>query len=197
MIAFVDGVVVDIRDSSLVVQAGAFGIEIFAAKSTLMACNKGAALRLHTHLVVKEEELSLYGFHGEDMLVLFRYLLSVSGIGPKLALGMLSAFPTTLLASAIINADAGLLSSAPGVGKKMAERIVLELKAKLPEYLMAASGTVKPKSVLSEAAEDAVNALLALGFRETQVKSVVAELALKAPEDATETLIRKALAKLR
>ena len=197
MIAFLDGVVTDIRDSSLVVQSGAFGLEVFAPKATLMACTKGAAVRLHTHLVVKEDDLSLYGFHDEDMLELFRYLTSVSGIGPKLGLGILSAMPTTIIASAILSEDAGLLSSAPGVGKKTAEHIILDLKNKLPEHLMAASGSVRPQSVLSDTGRDAVDALLALGYRETQVKSVVAELALNNPDEPAEGLIRKALAKLR
>lgn len=197
MIAFLDGIVAEIRDSSLVMQAGAFGLELFAPKATLMACTKGAAVRLHTHLVVKEDDLSLYGFHDADMLELFRYLISVSGIGPKLGLGVLSSMPTTLIASAIVNGDAGLLSSAPGVGKKTAERMILDLRNKLPEHLMATSGSVRPQSVLSGAGDDAVQALLALGYRETQTKSVVAQLALDAPDDAAETLIRKALAKLR
>ena len=197
MIAFLDGIVSEIRDSSLVMQAGAFGIEVFAPKATLMACSKGAAIRLHTHLVVKEDDLSLYGFHDADMLELFRYLISVSGIGPKLGLGVLSSMPTTLIASAILGGDAGLLSSAPGVGKKTAERIILDLRNKLPEHLMAAAGSARPQSVLSEAGDDAVQALLALGYRETQVKSVVAQIALDAPDDAAEVLIRKALAKLR
>jgi Holliday junction DNA helicase RuvA len=197
MIAFLDGIVSEIRDNSLVIQAGNFGFEVFAPKSTLMVCNKGAAIRLFTQLVVREDDLSLYGFHTTDMLSLFRYLTSVSGIGPKLGLALLSSMPTTLIATAIVNGDAGLLSSAPGVGKKMAERIIVELKSKLPEHLMAASGSARPTSVLSPAGDDAVQALLALGYRETQVKSAVAELALKSPEDNAETLIRKALAKLR
>lgn len=197
MIAFLDGIVAELRGSSLVMQAGAFGFEVFAPKATLLNCKVGAAIRLYTHLVVKEDDLALYGFHSEDMLSLFRYLIGVSGIGPKLALGLLSSFPTSMLASAIIMGDAGLLASAPGVGKKMAERIILELKNKLPEQLMAASGSVRPKSVLNQAGSDAVEALLALGYRETQVKSVIAELALAHGDDPAETLIRKALAKLR
>jgi holliday junction DNA helicase RuvA len=118
-------------------------------------------------------------------------------VGPKLALAMLSALPSALLASAILSGDAGLLSSAPGVGKKLAERIILELKNKLPEHLAAAPGSARPQSALSGAGADAVAALLALGYREGQVKAAVGELALKHPEDSAETLIRKALAKLR
>ncbi len=197
MIAFLDGIVAEIRAASIVMQAGAFGFEVFAPKATLLNAKSGAAIRLYTHLVVKEDDLSLYGFHTEDMLSLFRYLISVSGIGPKLALAVLSSLPTTMVASAIITGDAGLLSSAPGVGKKMAERMILELKNKLPEHLMAATGSVRPKSVLNQAGNDAVEALLALGYRETQVKSAVAELALANPDESAEGLIRKALAKLR
>ena len=90
------------------------------------------------------------------------------------------------------------MAGAPGIGKKTAERIILDLKNKLPEHLMAASGgAVRPKAILSQAGADAVEALLALGYRETQVKMTVAELALKEPESTPETLIRKALAKLR
>ncbi len=197
MIAFLDGIVAEIRDSSVVMQAGAFGLEVFAPKATLINCKVGAAIRLHTHLVVKEDDLSLFGFHSEDMLTLFKYLIGVSGIGPKIGLGALSSLPTTIIASAISSGDAALLSSAPGIGKKTAERVILDLKNKLPEHLMAASGAVRPKSVMTDAGNDAVEALLALGYRESQVKGAVAELALANPEDSAEALIRKALAKLR
>ena len=197
MIAFLDGIVAELRDSSLIMQSGAFGLEVFAPKATLMACSKGAAIRLHTHLVVKEDDLSLYGFHDPDMLELFRYLTSVSGIGPKVGLAIWSSLQTTLIASAILEGDAGLLSSAPGVGKKTAERIILDLRNKLPEHLAAASGTARPQSVLSGAGADAVEALLSLGYRESQVKGVVAELALANPDDPAEALIRKGLSKLR
>jgi len=197
LIAYLDGVIAELRSQSLVMQVGAFGVELFAPKPTLLGCRVGEAVRLYTHLAVKEEQFALYGFHDRDMHRLFSYLTSVSGIGPKLALAMLSALPSTLLATAIVQGDAGLLASAPGVGKKTAERIVLELKNRLPEELMAKGGSARPQSVLSPAGNDAVEALLALGYRETPVKATVAELALKEPEASAETLIRKALAKLR
>ena len=197
MIAYLDGVVSEIRDSSVVIQSGAFGFEVFAPKATLIVCKIGSALRLHTYLLVKEDLLALYGFHTKDMHTLFTYLIGVSGVGPKLALAMLSSMQTTILASAILGGDAGLLSSAPGVGKRMAERIILDLKNKLPEELMASSGGARPTVLTSQAGEDAVEALLALGYRESQVKGVVAELALQNPDEAAEGLIRKALSKLR
>jgi Holliday junction DNA helicase RuvA len=196
VIVFVDGIVAELRDASVVVQTGSFGLEVFAPKATLMGCSKGAAIRLYTHLISKDDQLALYGFHSEDLYTLFTFLITISGVGPKLALAVLSSMPATLVASAILNEDAGLLSSAPGVGKRTAERIIVELKNKLPEHLMAASGGAKPKSVLSAAGDDAVEALLALGYRETKVKSVVADLSLKESDATAETLIRKALSKL-
>lgn len=197
MIAFLDGLVQEVREASLIVQTGGFGIEVFAPKATLIGSEVGAAVRLHTRLAVREEQFVLYGFHNEDLLSLFGYLTSVSGVGPKLGLAILSSLPSSLIAGAILNEDPGLLSSAPGVGKRIAERIVLELKNKLPEQLMAEAGTKRPVSILNEAAEDAVQALLSLGYRESQVKASVAELALQNPDDGAEVLIRKVLGKLR
>ena len=197
MIAYLDGVVAEVRAGSLVMQVGGFGLEVFAPKSTLMVSKVGAALRLHTYFLVKEEMLALYGFHDRDMHTLFSYLIGVSGVGPKLALALLSGMQTSLVAGAILQGDAGLLASTPGVGKKMAERIILDLKNKLPEELQAPGGRGKVTSLMTPAAEDAVEALLALGYRETQVKGVVAELALKEQEATAETLIRKALSRLR
>ena len=197
MIAFVDGLVSEIRESSVIVQAGPMGLEVFAPKPTLVNVSKGDAVRLHTHLVVKEDLLALYGFHHRDLLELFRHLIAVGGIGPKLALAILSAMPVSVIASAIIDGDAGLLASAPGVGKRTAERIILELGNKLPESLSAPAGGQRPQSALSGPGEDAVEALIALGYRESQVKQAVAELALAQPEESAEGLIRKALGKLR
>jgi Holliday junction DNA helicase RuvA len=197
VIAFVDGVVAEVREGSVVVQAGPLGLELFAPKPTLVNLSKGDAVRLHTHLVVKEELLALYGFHDRDLLELFRHLIAVGGIGPKLALAILSAMPSTVVAGAIISGDAGLLASAPGVGKRTAERIILELGSKLPETLTVAAGGQRHHFALSQNGEDAVQALLALGYREGQVKQAVAELALANPDEAAETLIRKALGRLR
>jgi Holliday junction DNA helicase RuvA len=197
VIAYVDGVIAEVRAGSLIVQTGGFGLEVFAPKSTLMVAKVGSALRLHTYFLVKEELMALYGFHDRDMHTLFTYLIGVSGVGPKLALSLLSSMQTSLIAGAILQEDAGLLASTPGVGKRMAERIILDLKTKLPEELLAPGGKTQVTTLTSPAAEDAVEALLALGYRETQVKGVVAELALKDDEATAETLIRKALSRLR
>ena len=151
MIAFVDGIVAELRESGVVIQAGPLGLEVFAPKATLMRLDLGEAVRLHTHLVVRDDGFTLYGFHDEDMLTLFGYLIGVSGVGPKLALAILSTLATPIIATAIVNEDPALLTSTPGVGKRTAEHIVLDLKNKLPEQLMAGSGKVRPQSVMGEA----------------------------------------------
>ncbi len=196
MIAFVAGEVDAVTEGSVVLRVGGFGVEVLAPTSTLAQCRPGASVRLRTALIVRDEQPVLYGFHDEDMLVLFRRLLDVSGVGPKVALGLLSALPVHLIAAAVTNSDPGLLTSAPGVGKRTAERIVVELRNRLPEHLAAAVPGAGA-GALSGAGQDAVEALLALGYRESQVKGVVAELLRDDPGAAAETLIRKALAKVR
>jgi len=197
VIAFVEGEVREVREASVIVQAGAFGLELLAPAATLAHCQPGAVVRLLTQLIVREEQPVLYGFHHPDLLAVFRRLLEVTGVGPKVALGVLSSLPVAIIASAVANDDAGLLTSAPGVGKRTAERIVLELRNRLPEHLMAQVGVGAGATVITGAGEDAVAALLALGYRESQVKGVVADLAQQEPSAGAEALIRKALARLR
>jgi holliday junction DNA helicase RuvA len=194
MIASVRGTVTELRPQSVVVQAGPIGVELLAPAATLARCTLGAEVTLHAQLVVREDSLTLYGFTDHDALVLFRHLLAVAGVGPKLALALLSTLPTALIADAVAREDAALLASAPGVGRRTAERLVLELKAKLPpELAAAAAGRAAPPP----AAEDAIAALVALGYREGQVRSQVQSLITDDPAASAEGLIRAALAKLR
>jgi Holliday junction DNA helicase RuvA len=195
VIAFVEGTVEEVAGDRLVVRAGAFGVEVLATPKTLAATRPGAVVRLATHLVVREDAWTLYGFADADGRAAFRHLLGVGGVGPKLALGILSALTPAQMALAVATGDAALLATAPGVGKRTAERLVVELKGKLPEALEG--GAAARVAVPSGAAEDAVAALVALGFREASVRGAVAELAAAAPEAGPEVLIRKALARLR
>lgn len=198
MIAFLTGTVRDIRTQSAIVLAGALGYEVFCPASTLGRLKLNEAAELHTRLVVREDSLTLFGFADPDSLTLFDLLISVTGVGPKLALALLSAMPPAALAQGILGADSKLLSSVSGVGKKTAERLVLELQNKVPEHLAAGgpAGT-RPTLAASSAAGDAIEALLALGFREAQVRAVVAELLSQDPEQSADMLIRKSLGRLR
>lgn len=197
MIAFISGVVAEVGEVSVVLEVNGVGFEVVAPSSTLAKCTVGERLRLRTQLIFRDEQPSLYGFHRDEELLIFRRLLDVTGIGPKLALAILSALPTAVIVTAINNQDEGLLTAAPGVGKRTAARIVLELKDRLPPALEALMDSSERGKVLVGAGDDAVAALLALGYRENQVKGVVAELVTANPGDAAEALIRKALAKLR
>ena len=115
----------------------------------------------------------------------------MSGVGPKVALALLSALPPRLLARALLEGDARLLTSASGVGRRLAERIALELKGKVPPHLLAG------EKVESEAAEEAVMALAALGFKEAQARAVVLDLLAQNPKARAQDLIKEALKRLR
>ncbi|WP_027481638.1 Holliday junction branch migration protein RuvA [Deinococcus pimensis] len=198
MIALLEGPVRDLRENSAVVMAGGVGYEVLCPRTTLDTLVIGETATLHTRLQVREDAWTLFGFHHPDLGLLFDHLTSVSGVGGKLALALLSAMPSAVLAHGLIGGDIGLLSSVSGVGKKTAERLTLELRNKIPPRLANEVGA-KPRPVgLNTSAErDAVDALLALGYRELQVRAVVAELLGENHELTADQIIRKSLGRLR
>ncbi len=195
MVRFLEGVVLDVAEDRALVSLHGLGFEVFSPVSTLAKLRVGETTRLHTRLVVREDSLTLFGFHDANLLEWFDLLVGVSGVGPRVALGILSTLPLDLLGQAISGEDAKLLTAAPGVGKKLAERIVLELKNKLPEHLAGLTSGVAPSD--NPAAGEAAAALITLGFREAQVHAVVQKLAAKKPDTGAEELIRLALRELR
>ena len=199
MIAFIEGLVVTTRETSAIIGVGGFGIEVFCPRPTLEKCAALKPIRLETYFLVREDGMTLFGFHDSDALEVFKLLLSVSGVGPKLALAALSTYNTSVLASAILNEDDKMLSSISGVGKKTAERIVLELKNKLPvQFTVGAKGGMKTAPPSENMAFiDAVEALVSLGYRDAPVRNAVAGLLETEPAATAEILIRKALSKLR
>ncbi|MGX9686813.1 Holliday junction branch migration protein RuvA [Deinococcus wulumuqiensis] len=200
MIAYLSGVVREVREGSAVVVAGGVGYEVQCPAGMLARLRPGEAAEFSTRFIVREDAQLLFGFPDADHLKLFDLLTSVSGVGPKLALALLSAMPLSALAAGLLGSDVKLLSSVSGVGKKTAERLALELSSKVPEHLAAgsgAAGSTRQARVSSTAGHDAVDALLALGFREAQVRAAVAELLGADPEASADTLIRKALGRLR
>ncbi|EYB68506.1 Holliday junction DNA helicase RuvA [Deinococcus phoenicis] len=199
MIAYLSGVVREVREASAVIVAGGVGYEVFCPASTLGRLAVGQPAELNTRHIVREDAQLLFGFLDADSLRLFDLLTGVSGVGPKLALSLLSAVPVSAVAQGLLTGDVKLLSSVSGVGKKTAERLVLELQNKVPEHLAAGApgGGGRAAPVVSTAGRDAVEALLALGFREPQVRGVVAELLAADPDQSADALIRKGLGKLR
>ncbi|GAA5531879.1 Holliday junction ATP-dependent DNA helicase RuvA [Deinococcus aluminii] len=199
VIAYLSGAVREVREASAVIVAGGVGYEVFCPASTLGRLVPGQPAELNIRHVVREDAQLLFGFSDADNLRLFDLLTGVSGVGPKLALSLLSALPVSALAQGLLTGDVKLLSSVSGVGKKTAERLVLELQNKVPEHLAAAlpGGAGQAAPVASTAGRDAIEALLALGFREPQVRGVVAELLAADPGQSADALIRKGLGKLR
>ena len=164
MIASLDGVVGAVAADSLVLEVGGVGYRIFAAPAVLAAAEPGRRLRLHTHHLVREDLQALYGFRTPEELGFFGLLLTVTGVGPKVALGLLGSRPVADLQLAIMADDQELLTAIPGVGKRLAARIVLELREKVAAAGVAAAtpGGVGAGTLLAEG--DVVGALQALGY---------------------------------
>lgn len=187
MIAFLTGRLAAKTAASAVLDVGGVGYRLLMSTRSLAALPvEGDSVIVHTYLHVREDELTLYGFESEDERALFEALIGVSGIGPKVALSVLSALRPDALRSAIASDDVAVLSSVPGVGKKTAQRLALELKDKLdvPELGAAASAAA------SLAVAEARDALLSMGFSPAEAATALRG----APADASaEALLKGAL----
>jgi Holliday junction DNA helicase RuvA len=163
MIASVEGVVTTVAFDSLVLEVGGIGYQVFAAPSILVSAVPGSRLKLHTYHLVREDQQALYGFRSVEDLGFFSQLLTVTGVGPKVALAIVGSRPTPDLQLAIMQQDQAVLVSIQGIGKKLAERIIFELKEKVTAAGVAASaGAVGGGPGASEG--EIVAALQALGY---------------------------------
>lgn len=192
MIAFLDGVVAGKTAASALVNVGGVGFEVGMSTSALSKLPEtGEQVTVHTYLQVRDDGMALFGFLSADEKALFEKLISVGSVGPKIALAALSTYESAQLADLVATEDVAAIQRVPGVGKKMASRIVLELKGSLAEGIDGLSG--EGALAESRALADARAALLAMGFTDAE-----AELALKdAPEGATDSaLLQYALKKL-
>ncbi|MEP6639025.1 MAG: Holliday junction branch migration protein RuvA [Chloroflexota bacterium] len=163
MIASVEGVVGAVAADSLVIEVGGIGYRVFAAPAILASAQPGKALKLHTFHLVREDQQALYGFRSTEELGFFTLLLTVNGVGPKVALAIVGSRPTPDLQLAIMAQDQAVLVSIPGIGKKLAERIIFELKEKVAAAGIAAGAGVS-LSGLGAAESEVVAALQALGY---------------------------------
>ena len=161
MIASVEGIVGAVATDSLVIEVGGIGYRVYAAPGVIATATPGGRLKLHTHHLVREDQQALYGFRSVDELGFFNLLLTVTGVGPKVALAIVGSRPTAELQIAILQQDQAVLVSIPGIGRKLAERVIFELKEKVTAAGLAAAGTILPGVVSSD---DVVGALQALGY---------------------------------
>jgi Holliday junction DNA helicase RuvA len=183
MIASLRGTLEALNVDSAVINVGGVGFQVFMPVSTLLTFGGlGEEVRVHTHTHVREDAILLFGFAAEEDLKLFQMFINVSGFGPKLALSMLSAMSVEQLASAIAGGSEELLTSVPGIGKKLAGRLILELKDKI------STGWAGAKLVpVSEGDGEVVSALLGLGYSSSEASRAVASL----PRDKKLTLEEK------
>lgn len=160
MIASVSGTVQKIEAGSLVVAVGGVGVRVFVPRTVLENVGSvGRSIGLYTHLQVREDDLALFGFESEDDLELFEVLLSVQGVGPKVALAILGALSPELLKSAIMREETAVLQRVPGIGKKTAERIMFQLRDKLD-----VGGSAATLPLVSDVDADVIDILTSLGF---------------------------------
>ncbi len=185
--AYIEGKVVDSGDDYVVVAVGGLGFRVFVPPSQAGEIGVGVQVKLHIHMAVREDSIALFGLQTEEELAVFRQLISVTGVGPRLALAILSTWRPDQLREILAREDVPSLTSVPGVGRKTAQRLLLELKDKI--QVPAAAGDPAP-GFLAEAEA----ALLALGFRSAEARPVLR--ALSREYTSTETLVRAALARL-
>ncbi|MCA9867129.1 MAG: Holliday junction branch migration protein RuvA [Anaerolineae bacterium] len=160
MIASISGTVQKIESNSLILHVGGVGIRVFVPRTVLEDVGgAGRRFTLYTHLQVREDDLSLFGFESEEDLQLFEVLLGVNGVGPKVALAILGTLSPELLKSAVMREEAAVLQRVPGIGKKTAERIMFHLRDKLD---LGSPTTSLP--LVSDVDADVIDILTGLGF---------------------------------
>ncbi len=199
MYYYVSGTVAHVEPYLAVIDCGGVGYACRTTTYTLSQIKKGDRAKLFTYLSVREDAMDLYGFFSQEELKLFQQLISVSGVGPKAALGILSSSSPANLAMSIITGDEKALTAAQGVGKKIAQRVILELKDKLAKgQSVSASGesvpgpamTVIPQNKLSEASA----ALAVLGYSQAEIN--VALKGIDIDGESLEQIIRLALKRM-
>ncbi len=196
MIDFIDGSLAYIEHDYIVIDTGGVGYQLFCGQPLQFANEEGNRLRVYTHQTVREDFIGLYGFITREERDLFRRLLDVSGIGPKGALGVIASGKPQQVVAAIQQEDITFLTKFPGIGKKTAQRMVLDLKDKLNGIQL---GSTMPPTITTQVrgkgpVSEAFEALIALGYNEREVKDAFSIASEEIKEDmAVDAVIKKVL----
>ncbi len=166
MIASISGIVINKHSDSLIIETGGIGYLVFTINDVLASSQLNKPIKLMTHMVIREDHQSLYGFSTQEELQLFSMLLSVSGIGPKAALGILNSGQASELKSAIARGDSAIFTAISGVGQKTAQRLILELKNKIGVGVDTIGGDSK----------EIINALAGLGYNMYEIRQVLGKI---------------------
>lgn len=195
MYAFIEGKVCEKNAGELILLAGGVGYQINCSMNTLAAAPAlGETMRCYTYLSVREDAMELFGFASREEKSMFLSLTGVSGVGPKMALALLGSMPLKELNLAILLGDVTALSRAPGIGKKTAQRIALELKDKVSQEDVSAvsvGGAAPVQSMAADCVTEALEALQALGYTPAEARNAVQSV--RDQSDKTDELIKLAL----
>lgn len=193
MFEYIKGTLEEMLEDSIVIESNNIGYKIYTSVQTLnQLFTIGSKIKIYIHMNIKEDDISLYGFFTKEERNLYRKLISVSGVGPRAAIGILSVYNVKDIIWSIIGEDIKSLTKAPGIGKKMAQRIILELKDKLKEeqngILEISTQNMSGDTTIKD---EAVGALIALGYPSSQSHQVITSIFKEGLD--VETLIKKAL----
>ena len=195
MFAYVSGILMNKNNNNVIVEAGGIGYSIFMPVNSIKKLPEiGEKVKIHTYYYVREDNISLYGFNSIEELRMFELLLSVSGIGAKSALAMISELSPSQFALDVISSDVSDLVKIPGIGNKTAQRIILELKDKLKTESAIIKAEVSKegnKIEVNNVLEEAVAALQVLGYQQKEIQNALSKMNVQ--ELNVEDIIRKAL----
>lgn len=192
MISFLKGTIAEKKPPLLVVDVNGMGYEVTASMNTFYdLAEVGESVFIYTHLIVREDAQILYGFHSQQERKLFRTLIKVSGVGPKMAITILSSIAPSDFVQSIHNNDTATLVRLPGVGKKTAERLIVEMRDRLQDW----ENSINSQVILpNDHIQDAIDALIALGYKPNDAQKTIKQVASN--EANSEDIIRLALQKM-
>ena len=187
MISYIKGVIDTVEHDKVIIENNNMGYNVLMSQSATEVLGQGEEIKIYTYLHVKEDAMQLFGFLSKNELEMFKKLISVSGVGPKGGLAILSALPENNLQMAIISGDAKAISKAQGIGAKTAQRIIIELKDKidLEEMLEVSSEAISSDNSIQS---DAIDALIALGYSKTESFNAVKKISIDENMDVEDIL---------
>lgn len=199
MIGCLKGQIILKKPPMLIIDVNGVGYEVFASMNTIYQCPDNQAVTLYTHLVVREDAHVLYGFSDLAERSLFRHIIKTNGVGPKLALSILSSISCQDFVQCIHQQDTANLVRIPGIGKKTAERLIIDMTDRLKDWYdeddgstISSKQTVLPQGVGPQ--QDAISALVSLGYKVAEARQVVLQIAKE--EMSSETIIKESLKQL-
>ena len=193
MFSFITGIIEEKENNLVVINCNGVGFELIASNTTIYELpNVGELVTIYTYMAVREDAITLFGFASKEEKSAFLKLTSVSGIGGKVAVTILSAMPVAELINAIVSENVKLLSSIKGLGKKTAERLIVELKNSFDDFKLSLLSPTK--TITNSAIEESIDTLVAMGLTRFDATQVVKDVATA--EDSTEDIIKKSLKNL-